>query len=117
MKRNRNRWVRTVALILILALVLGLVATGLFLAFSGSKSVVGTYAASDGRKMTLAKGGVATLTVPSVQQPIVASYKVEGDVVTIYDPAAGSSNGISFTIKGNDLEGADGSSWVKQAKE
>jgi hypothetical protein len=119
MNRNRNRWVRIVALFIVLALVLGVVATSLVLALSGNKSVLGTYSSSDGRTLALSKDGVATLTLPSIDQPISASYKVEGDVVTIYDRTTGSAEGISFKIEGKDLilgEGKDAQSWVRQEK-
>jgi hypothetical protein len=114
-KRGKSRWVKIVALILVAALVVGLGVAGLIAALSGRTSVEGTYSTTDGRTLTLAKGSAATLTVPSVNQPLAATWKVDGDVVKISD-SADPSQSISFTIQGGDLVGPDGGVWKKQKK-
>jgi hypothetical protein len=117
--RRKQRWVKIVALFIVGALILGVVATSLIVALSGKQSVIGTYAASDGRSLTLAKDGVATLKVPSVSQPLKATYKVEGDQVRIYEQGSTAGQGISFAIEGKDLvirQGNSEEAWVRQEK-
>lgn len=112
--RKRNRMIKIVALILVLALVLGVgVTTTLVLLFGSSPSVIGTYKASDSRTLKLEKNSVATLTVPSIQQPLTAAYKVENDTVTVYEPGA-TNQSITFTIDNGNLVTQDGATWVKQ---
>lgn len=114
-KRGKSRWVRIVALVLIGALLLGFGVAGLITALKGRASVEGTYSATDGRTLTLAKGNAATLTVPSMSQPLAATYKVDGDVVKIFD-SANQDQSISFNIQDGDLVGPDGGVWKKQKK-
>ena len=114
-KRGKSRWVRIVALVLIGALLLGFGVAGLITALSSRTSVQGTYSASDGRTLTLAKGDAATLTVPSVNQSLAATYKVDGDVVKIFDSAS-QGQSINFNIQDGDLVGPDGGIWKKQKK-
>lgn len=114
-KRGKSRWVRIVALILVGALVIGFGVAGLIAALSSRISVEGTYSATDGRTLTLAKNNAATLTVPSVNQSLAATYKVDGDVVKIFDSAS-QDQSISFNLQDGDLVGPDGGIWKKQKK-
>ena len=117
MKKGRNRWVKVVALIIVAALIVGVIATSLFVLLSGSKSVAGTYRAGDGRTLTLTKNGTAKLTVPSTNQVLNATYEVDGDVVKISDPSAGPDSTISFRVVGDSLvigTGGASESWTKQ---
>lgn len=105
----KNRWVKIVALVLVLALVAGIVAAGIFAALSSKPSVAGTYTASDGKTLTLAKDGSGTVTVQG--QSLTVSYKAEGDVVKIFDPTG---QEIDFSVAGKDLQAPDGALWKKQ---
>ena len=112
MNKNLNKWMKLVALLVILAMVLGGLAAGLFVAFSGGPKVEGTYKVSDGRQMVL-KNGTATMTVPG-QGSASATYKVEDNSVVIQVDA---KNQISFEIDGKDLVIQNGSTvdrWVRQ---
>jgi hypothetical protein len=89
---------KIIALILVLAMAGGGLATGLVLLLAGSPDVQGTYKASDGRQMVL-KDGSATITIPD-QGSATASYRVRGDTVVI---RVDENNEISFDIDGRDL--------------
>lgn len=111
-KRGQNRATKIIALILVLAMAGGGLATGLVMLLAGRPDVQGTYRASDGREMVL-KGGSATITVPD-QGSATATYRVRGDSVVI---RVDERNEISFDIDGSDLVMRhDGTTdrWVRQ---
>jgi hypothetical protein len=113
MNKNRNRWTKIVALVVILAMVIGGLAAGLIAAFSSGPDVSGTYKASDGRQMVL-KNGTATITVPGQSGSATAKYKVSGDEVIIQ---VDQKNQVVFQIDGKDLVIQGGGSvdrWTRQ---
>jgi hypothetical protein len=113
-KKGLNKGMKIVALIVILAMVVGGIALSLFAALGGGANVAGTYKSSDGRKLVLAKNGAVTLTV-SGQPPATAKYTVKGDQVIIQVDA---KNQVAFNIDGKDLvvENSSGGQdrWVRQ---
>ncbi|MHB8895573.1 MAG: hypothetical protein ACYC99_10410 [Candidatus Geothermincolia bacterium] len=112
MNKKRNRFVKIVALFVILAMVLGGLAAGIFVMLSGGPQVDGTYKASDGRQMVL-KNGTATMTVPG-QGQASASYKVEDNTVVFQ---VDENSHITFNIDGKDLVIENGGKldrWVRQ---
>lgn len=107
-----NRWIKVVALIVILAMVLGGLAAGIFVLLGGSPDVQGTYKASDGRTMVL-KSGTAKITVPDGGSAS-APYKVSGDTVVI---EVDQQNKITLNIEGKNLViqgGGESGTWVRQ---
>jgi hypothetical protein len=74
---------KLVVLVVILAMIFGGIAASLVALFAGPGSVVGTYVASDGRKLVLDKKGMATISLPSGGQSGQAPYKVKGGSVVI----------------------------------
>jgi hypothetical protein len=99
MNKNLSKWMKIVALVVILAMVLGGLAAGLLAAFSSGPDVTGTYKASDGRQLVL-KNGVATLTVPGQSGTATAKYSVKGDQVIVQ---VDQKNQVAFDIDGKDL--------------
>ena len=112
---KRNRLIKLIALFLVLALVLGSIATTIAVLLSGGQSVQGTYKSTDGRILKLEKKGVATLivTVDKQTQTLAAVYKVQSGTVKVYDPNQ-TDQSITFTIDNGNLVTQDGATWVKQ---
>lgn len=118
MNVKNKRWVKLVALFIVLTMVLGLIATSLIVALmgNGGNDVVGTYALSDGSKLVLDKDGYATVTIPQNPEPARATYNVENDKVTIEDPSSGKVL-VTFKYKDKTLTDTSGQSsdvWLKQ---
>lgn len=113
-KKGLNRGMKIVALVVILAMVVGGIAVSLFAALGGGVNVAGTYKSSDGRKLVLAKNGTVTLSVPG-QPAATAKYTVKGDQVVVQVDA---KNQVAFNIDGKDLVILNSSGtedrWVRQ---
>jgi len=112
---KRNRLIKMIALFLVLALVLGSIATTIAVLLSGGQSVQGTYKSTDGNILKLEKNGVASLTVTvnKQTQSLAAAYKVKSGTVTVYDPSQ-TNQSITFTIDNGNLVTQAGATWVKQ---
>lgn len=112
-KKGLNRGMKIVALVVILAMVVGGIAISLFAALGGGPLVAGTYKSSDGRKLVLDNKGTVTLTVPG-QPSATARYTVKDGQVVIQVDA---KNKVAFDIDGEDLVIQSGDKvdrWVRQ---
>ena len=116
--RKKSKGVKLVALIIVLAMVVALLTTGIYALFGGTSGsgVEGTYKMSDGSKMALDSSGTATITIPTSTKAATTNYTVSGNKVTLLDPSTGGPL-ITFTRKGNTLTSTEGTQtevWVKQ---
>ncbi|PKQ28370.1 MAG: hypothetical protein CVT63_03180 [Candidatus Anoxymicrobium japonicum] len=120
MTRNKSKWTKIVALVIVGAMVFSVVATGLMMLFMGGKSVIGVYADSDGKKIVLGKNGVATLMLPTGESFGAAKYEVDGNTVLIKDienPSADPNAVLELKISGDDLvsgSGKQAQTWSRQ---
>jgi len=115
--RRKSKGVKLVALIIVLAMVVALLTTGIYALFGGTSGsgVEGTYKMSDGSKMALDSSGTATITIPSSNQSLPLTYSVQGNTVTLRNPQNGKT--VTYTFKDNTLTSTEGTQtevWVKQ---
>jgi hypothetical protein len=120
MNMRKSRMTKLVVLVVILAMIFGGIAASLVALFAGPGSVVGTYVASDGRKLVLDKKGMATISLPSGGQSGQAPYKVKGGSVVITASSGGTdTQEITLKIDGQNLVVANGGqteTWVRQSE-
>lgn len=118
MNMKQSKWMKIIALFIVLTMVLGLLATGFVLAlFSGDGiDVVGTYSLADGSKLELDKDSIATITVPGQPNSAQTGYSVQGDRVTLENPETGEAL-VTFRYRDGTLRDTSGQTsdvWRKE---
>lgn len=117
-RTKNSKGVKIVALIIVLAMVVGFLTTGIYALFGGvgGNGVAGTYTMTDGSKMVLDESGTATLTIPGTVEGATTTYTTSGNKVNLLDPQTGKV-AVTFTHKGNTLFSKIGTQtevWTKQ---